>query len=105
MNPQGCLDQRILSPSRIPVPPLARGGAYGIRTRVLGFADPCLTPRPRRRTHAIVLDYRVHNFIFYSRRCLVTLMIPTTAALIDSTPITPVVLARRICGLYISHAS
>lgn len=24
LNPQGCLDQRILSPSRIPIPPLAR---------------------------------------------------------------------------------
>jgi hypothetical protein len=24
------------------------GGAYEIRTRVQGFADPCLTPRPTR---------------------------------------------------------
>ncbi len=26
-----------------------RGGAYEIRTRVQGFADPCLTPRPTRQ--------------------------------------------------------
>lgn len=25
------------------------GGAYEIRTRVIGFADPCLTPRPTRQ--------------------------------------------------------
>ncbi len=31
------------------------GGAYEIRTRVQGFADPCLTPRPTRRNY--FLDY------------------------------------------------
>ena len=47
--------QRILSPPRIPVPPLALihldyfGGADEIRTRVQGFADLCLTPRPPRQ--------------------------------------------------------
>ncbi len=49
LNPQGLCSQQILSLSRIPIPPLAHiGGAYEIRTRVQGFADPCLTPRPTR---------------------------------------------------------
>jgi hypothetical protein len=54
--------QRILSPQRIPIPPLARkfGGANEIRTRVQGFADPCLTPRPSR--HLINFNREIQNF-------------------------------------------
>ncbi len=50
----------ILSAARLPVTTPARlfflifGGAYEIRTRVLGFADPCLTPRPTRHVR---IDY------------------------------------------------
>lgn len=60
LEPTRFLDQRILSPSRIPIPPLAplgslqredslwgnSGGTYEIRTRVSAFAELRLTPRP-----------------------------------------------------------
>ena len=48
-NPQGLFIQRILSPPRIPIPPLARvfGGTYRNWTGVKGFADLCVTTPPR----------------------------------------------------------
>ena len=46
-NPHDLLGQRILSPLRLPVPPLSRlikvGGGTQIRTGDKGFADLCLT--------------------------------------------------------------
>ena len=57
LNPQGLLDQRILSPPRIPIPPLARisyGGTYESRTRLKGFADLRVTAPPTR--HKKVTD-------------------------------------------------
>lgn len=52
LEPSRPFGQQILSLSWLPVTTPARienGGAYGIRTRVKGFADPYLTPRPTRR--------------------------------------------------------
>ena len=48
------------------------GGANEIRTRVQGFADPCLTPRPSRlvgidseltQTYKICFAYALHRFL------------------------------------------
>lgn len=54
LNPQGLFSQRILSPPRIPIPPLARlesnGGTDRVRTGVRAFAELCLTTRPRRHS-------------------------------------------------------
>jgi hypothetical protein len=70
LNPQGLFNQRILSPPRIPIPPLAlelRGGTDEIRTRVNGFADRCLTPRPPRHQHDYTLFNRLKILPLYPR--------------------------------------
>lgn len=60
LNPHAVVGQGILSPSCLPIPPPAQKNNYGgtdeICTRVRGFADHCLTPRPPRHHRLIIPD-------------------------------------------------
>jgi hypothetical protein len=76
LNPHELFTQRILSPHCLPIPAPARvhGGAYEICTRVQGFADPCLTPRPTRHTRLLYqreteLEASLAKFNRHHHRC------------------------------------
>jgi hypothetical protein len=53
------------------------GGAYEIRTRVQGFADPCLTPRPTRQKvwRKLSGQYRVYGFQILMRQSFFNFLI------------------------------